>query len=132
MFFVYKKILYTFFIFRTFASTMTPSCFNLQLREISGIIFSYSKRFTDEFILYIYLVLIYFNPNICFIFLLFNICYIFLKCFFLAYCVLKIQVNFNIFQFPCFLAKKSSKPYFNKHIQKHIDLSHRLTLLVKH
>ena len=49
----------TFFIFRIFASTTTPSSvLFLQLCKISGPIFSYSKRFTDELILQIYSVLI--------------------------------------------------------------------------
>ena len=96
----------------------------LQLFKISRPVFLYSKRFTNEFILQIYFILISFISII--IFLTFFDLY-FLKSFFfffLTYCLLK--VVFIKLPIPYFLVKKSGKIYFLKHNQLYINLSQRL------
>ena len=65
----------------------------------------------------------YFNFSI---FLHFFI-YFFKMCFFFFTLFIKTQVIFINFPIPYFLAKKSSKVYFLKNSQQHINLSHRST-----
>ena len=48
-------------------------------------------------------------------------------CFFFDKLFIKIQVIFINFPIAYFLAKKSSKIYFLKYSEHHINLSHRLT-----
>ena len=78
-----------------------------QLCKISGPSFSYSKRFTEEFIIQIYLVLI----SILVIFTFFS--YIF-------------QNSSHFYQLSD-LIFSSGKIYFLEHSQQQINLSHRLT-----
>ena len=78
-----------------------PRCIS-QLRKISGPIFLYSKEFTDEFILQIYLVLIQFI-SILIVVVLFNI-YFFKMCF-LTYCLLKFK-SFVLLSDPIFSREK--------------------------
>ena len=70
-------------------------CSILQLCKISGPIFSYSKIFTDEFILQIYLVLICFISTL--IFLTFFYLHVFKMCLF-DMLFIKIEVIFIKFQ----------------------------------
>ena len=92
-------------------------CFNndaifraiLQLCKILGPMFSYSKRFTDESILSIYLVLIQFISILIF---LFFFLYIFSKCIFFDILFIKTKVIFINFPMPYFLAKKAVKFIF--------------------
>ena len=105
----------------------------LQLCKLSRQIYSYSKRFTNEFILQIYLILIYFFSVSIFVtfFLYFSHFVFFFKNFFSFDTLFsEIQVIFINCSIPDQLAKKSGKIYFIKHSLQHIDLSHRLMLRV--
>ena len=94
VFYIYKNS--TFFTFQIFAlATMWSSTLFLQLCKISGSVSSYSKRYTDEFILLIYSVLIKF---ISIIIIIKFFIYIFFKLCSLTYCLLKLKSFMLTFQ----------------------------------